>query len=82
MNPVGLDGEQLASWTYAQLADAIASCTDPFVDFELEIVGLDGKQLVVVAVEELAEAPVLCRHSHADKLANGGGDVRSRREPD
>lgn len=81
-NPVGLNGEELSTWSYDHVADQIARYADPSVSFELEAKEYNGASYIVIAVEEFSDIPVLCKRTYDHVLRNGACYVRTRRKPE
>lgn len=87
IKPVGVSEEDIASWTYDALADAVSRYAEPSVAFDLSIVALKGLNFVVIEVGEFTEVPILCRRDHNDErgrlvLREGACYVRPRRKPE
>jgi len=82
INPVGLNPDQLDTWTHDAAGDALAEYADPAVEFDLERVEFQGKRMVVVRVHEFDEIPVLCKRDYPQTLRNGACYVRARRKPE
>lgn len=82
LHPVGVDEEDLATWHYDGVADALAEYADPSVSFDLEFKTHDGRTYVVVEVAEFEDIPVLCKRAYGDILRNGACYVRTRRKPE
>lgn len=82
LRPTGLTDADLATWTYDDLMDKVASYADPFVELDYDVLRLDGKALVVITVHEFREVPVICRKDYPEVLRQGACYVRSRRKPE
>ena len=82
LEPVGITGEQLRTWTFDAIADQFARYADPGVTFEIEVVEHDGASYVVLEVEEFTDIPVLCKRAYDDVLRDGACYVRTRRKPE
>lgn len=82
LHPVGVDEEDLVTWHYDGVADALAEYADPSVSFDLEFKTHDGRMYVVVEVAEFEDIPVLCKRAYGDILRNGACYVRTRRKPE
>jgi predicted HTH transcriptional regulator len=82
LNPVGLNGRDLATWRYDNVADRLATYADPSVSFDLEVKEYNGSRYVVLHVEEFADIPVLCNQDYQGVLRNGACYVRTRRKPE
>jgi predicted HTH transcriptional regulator len=78
LNPQGLSAEELATWTYDDLASNVSTYADPYVDFGLGIVEMDGKSFVAVEVSQFDELPVVCKNNYNSILRNGALYVRRR----
>lgn len=82
LKPVGLSVNDLSTWKYDDVADAVGVYADPSVSFELEIRAHQGLKFVVLEVREFEDVPVLCKRSFEDVLRQGACYVRSRRKPE
>ena len=82
LNPIGINGDELSTWSYDNLADQVARYADPSITFELEIKEYNLNQFVVLAVEEFDDIPVLCKRAHSSVLRDGACYVRTRRKPE
>lgn len=82
LEPIGLTGEQVRTWTFDAVADQIARYADPGVTFEIEVVEHDGASYVVLEIEEFTDIPVLCKRAYDDVLRDGACYVRTRRKPE
>lgn len=82
--PVGLDPNQLASWSrYEDVVASLGEYAQPSVSFDLEVQRFQGLQLIVLRVHEFADIPVLAaREAHDERqqliLRRGACYVRSR----
>ncbi len=87
---VGLTAEELESWRYEHLADALAPLTDPPVIFDVDVRSYKNMAFVLVEVTEFEDVPIICRRNyprsvrHGEKriLRKGGLYVRPRRKPE
>lgn len=82
LNPIGLSVQELTTWRYDDVADGIASYTDPGVSFELEVKEHLDNSYVVIEVSEFEDVPVLCKRSYQGILRDGACYVRTRRKPE
>jgi predicted HTH transcriptional regulator len=86
LTPTGLTPEQLATWTYDNLADGFASYAEPSVEFDRQVIEYEGQSFLVIRVEGFAEVPVLCKRGyHKDRdviLREGACYIRPRRKPE
>lgn len=82
----GLTAEQLASWSYDNLADGFASYAEPSVEFDREVIKYKRKKFLVIRVEGFTEVPVLCKKGYnKDReviLRDGACYIRPRRKPE
>ncbi|MCI0440654.1 MAG: putative DNA binding domain-containing protein [Chloroflexi bacterium] len=79
---LGLSDEDLATWTYDDVADGFAAYADPSVSFDLETKQHEGKSYVVIEVAEFEDIPVLCKRDYQGILRSGACYVRTRRKPE
>ena len=82
LNPVGLNGADLYTWNYDDVADRIAVYADPSVSFEIEVREYNNDNYVAIEVEEFSDVPVLCKRAYRDVLRDGACYVRTRRKPE
>jgi predicted HTH transcriptional regulator len=86
LNPTGLPPEQLATWTYDNLADGLAAYAEPSVEFDTEVVEYETLRFLVIRVEEFIEVPVLCKRGYNKGkeviLREGACYIRPRRKPE
>ena len=80
--PDGLSDEDLATWSYDDLANSLAEYTDPSVSFDLETVEYEDKKFVALTVYEFQDMPVLCKKDYPDVLRAGACYVRTKRKPE
>ena len=80
--PAGLAVSQLRSWTYDDVADAIARYADPSIAFQLDTVNMDVMDFVVFHVDEFEDVPILCKRDYQNILRRGACYVRSKRKPE
>lgn len=81
-NPVGLNSDDLHTWTFGAVSDQVARYADPSVSFGLETKEYNGGKYIVIDVEEFSAIPVLCKRSYNDVLRDGACYVRTRRKPE
>ena len=74
IEPVGLTDDDIASWSYDDVAAGFAAAADPPIRFELEVVPHDGRRFVVLTVQEFAAVPLICKREFGHQ-----GDVILRR---
>ena len=82
LDKVGLNNEDLTTWTSDSLADQLARFADPNVSFALDTREYDGKRFVLIEVREFEEIPVLCKRAYDDVLRDGACYVRTSRKPE
>jgi predicted HTH transcriptional regulator len=85
--PVGLTDDELASWTYDDIASTVSSCSDPPLSFEREVRTYKERPYVVLTVHEFAELPILARKDVPGKnnrpiIRKGACYVRSLGKPE
>ncbi len=94
--PLGVNADDLVTWSYDEVASRFARYADPWLDFDLAIKHHEGKSFVVLQIREFDEIPVLCRdeyqvpaqrseqsrRSGLPVLRSGACYVRSRRKPE
>jgi len=86
--PDGLNDEQLATWTFDDVADVVANHADPSVRLECHTVhDAHGRAFVVIRVHEFDDVPILCKRnynepSNREILRRGACYVRPRRKPE
>ena len=78
LHPTGLSAEELATWSYDDLASKVSTYADPYVDFDVQVVSMDGASFVAIRVSEFDELPVICKREYQGTLRNGGLYVRRR----
>jgi predicted HTH transcriptional regulator len=78
LTPIGLSGDELASWDYDAVASKVSLFADPYMDFILDKVVMDGKDFVAIQVSEFDREPVLCKRDFPGVLRNGALYVRGR----
>jgi predicted HTH transcriptional regulator len=82
IHPVGLSGDDLRTWKYDYIADAVAVYADPPISFEAGIVLYEEKKFLVIRVNEFDDIPVLCKRDYEKVLAEGALYIRSNRKPE
>lgn len=78
LTPAGLSADELATWSYDDLASSASNYADPYVDFAVESVDVDGKTYAVVEVQQFDELPVICKRSLDPILRDGAVYARPR----
>ena len=78
LNLIGLSDDELATWSYDDLAASASNYADPYLDFEIARVELDGNTCVIIEVRQFDSTPVICKKSHGVTLRNGALYVRPR----
>ena len=76
--PVGMQDDHLATFSYDEVADFVRNYADPYARFTLDLVTLDSLNFVVIAVSGFSEFPVICRSSYGDILAESAIYIRPR----
>jgi predicted HTH transcriptional regulator len=87
---LGMTSEQVESWRYEHVADALAALADPPVAFDIAEHTHQGRQYLLIEVEEFSDAPVICRKNFPRSLRTGEKPilrdgaiyVRPRRKPE
>lgn len=86
IEPVGVSGADIATWTYDAIADVVGEYCEPSVEFDVATVELDGKAYFLIQVMEFGEVPVLCSRDFGDQsgslLREGACYIRPRRKPE
>lgn len=82
LRPIGLDEQELATWSYDDIAASLAEYADPSVTFDMEVRTYAEARFVVLRVHEFDEVPVLCGRDYPRVLRKGACYVRSRRKPE
>jgi len=84
--PIGLTEDELATWTFDNVAATLAACSDPTISFEREIRTYQTKPYVVLTVHEFAELPILAKKDvpgeHKQIIRGGACYVRSLGKPE
>ncbi len=80
--PNGVSANDLATWSYDDLANSLAEYVEPSVSFDLEAIEYQGKSFVIINVHEFEDIPVLCRRGYPGVLRAGACYVRTRRKPE
>src|SRR5687767_4163960 len=62
--PVGIDEDDLRTWTFDSVADVVSRYVEPSIDFNIRVATVNGKQFVVIEVLEFAEVPTLCKRDY------------------
>jgi len=78
LTPAGLSADELATWSYDDLASSASNYADPYVDFAVKSVDVDGKTYAVVEVQQFDELPVICKRSLDQILRDGAVYARPR----
>lgn len=85
-NPVGLNNDDLLTWSYDDVATSFAAYAEPSISFELERVSYKSLQHVALKIHEFEEIPVLCKRDYNNRtevvLRKGACYVRSRHKPE
>ncbi len=72
--PVGMEPNQMQSFTQDKVDDYVRNYADPFVETEVTQVPHSGMHFIVIQIREFEELPVICRKS--DKLRDGTQRLR------
>jgi predicted HTH transcriptional regulator len=78
LDPIGLSHDELATWSYDDLAASVSNYADPYLDFDIARVELDGNTYVIIEVRQFDSTPVICKKSLEPTLRNGALYVRPR----
>jgi len=79
----GLSADDLASWTYDDVARKMAEYVDPPLRFDLDLRTLSsGAIVVVIEVFEFSDLPHLCAKGDGKILRKGALYVRPRKVPE
>ena len=60
-DPVGLEDDQVDTWTYDETAASVNEYASPSVSFDLEIQINQERKFIIIHVHEFADIPILCR---------------------
>jgi len=78
LRPTGLLPDDLATWSYDDMASNISEYADPYVDFHVEVVCMDSKSFVIISVSQFDGLPVICKRDYSGVLRRGALYVRRR----
>jgi predicted HTH transcriptional regulator len=84
--PVGLNENDLVTWSYDDVATGFAEYADPSITFDLQEVSCENARYVVLRIHEFEDIPVLCKKDYNATtemvLRKGACYVRSRHKPE
>jgi predicted HTH transcriptional regulator len=82
----GLTDEQVATWTFDHVADAIRPHAEPSIQFDFDLLEYQGNKFVILTVHQFDDVPILCRKTLTQKgqvvVREGACLVRSRAKPE
>ena len=80
LNKIGLNEEEIATWSSDGLADQVARYADPYISFTMETKEYDGKRFILIEIREFEDIPVLCKRAYDDVLRDGACYVWDEQE--
>jgi predicted HTH transcriptional regulator len=80
--PLGLEPDDLKTWTFDDVSDSIAVYADPSVVFEIEEFLFEDRIFVILHIDKFEDIPVICKKSYPGVLRDGACYVRPRRKPE
>ena len=89
LSPIGLDDDQLATWSYDDVSSRINEYASPNIRFTLKTPEFNGRRFAILQVEQFDDIPVLCVKDYAGPhtkgaptLRRGACYVRARHKPE
>jgi hypothetical protein len=66
LDPVGLEADELATWTHDLIADGFKPYADPGIAFTKEIRRHANRSFVVLRIQQFRQTPVICTKTYQD----------------
>lgn len=79
-NPIGLNKDNLASYSQDTIQSAVSEYAEPFVEITVTHVEHDEKCFVVIQIAEFSEMPVICKKGYSGTLNRGEVYTRPKRK--